>query len=59
MNINKNFMIDNVKANIRYIKNTANEYDIKHNDEILNGELTFNQANITDGDTVEATIRGA
>ena len=41
MNINKNLTIDNVKANIRYIKNTTDEYDIKHNEKILNGEITI------------------
>ena len=41
MTINKNLMIDNIKAYIRYIKNTTDEYDIKHNDEILDGELTI------------------
>ena len=59
MVINKNLMIDNIKANIRYIKNTEDEYDIKYNDEILDGELTIDKANFTDGDTVEAIVRSA
>ena len=41
MNINKNLKIDNIKTNIRYIKNTTDEYDIIHNDEILDGDLTI------------------
>ena len=41
MNINKNLKIDNIKANIGYIKNTTDEYDIIHNDKILDGDLTI------------------
>ena len=59
MTMNKNLMIDNIKAYIRYIRNTEDEYDIKYNDGILDGKLTIDKANLTNGDTVEATIRGA
>ena len=51
-------MINNIKAYIRYITNTTDEYDIKHKDETLDGELTINQTGITEGDTVDAVVRG-
>ena len=41
MNINKNLKINNIKANIKYIKNTTDEFDIIHNDMILDGGMTI------------------
>ena len=41
MNINKKLKIVNLKASIKYLKNTTEEYDIIHNDRILEGELTI------------------
>ena len=57
MSINNNLLINNIKAYVRYITNTMDEYDIKHKEQTLDGELTINQSGIKEGDTVDAVIR--
>ena len=57
--INKSLTINNIKANIKYLKDTREEYDIKYNNEILDGDMTIEEAKLADGDTIEATLRGA
>ena len=59
MLINKSLKIDNIKANIKYFKNTGDEYVIKYNNEVLDGDMTIEDANLTDGDTIEATLQDA
>ena len=57
MLINKNLSIDNIKANIKYKKGSRELYDIWYNDILLDGNLTIEEAKLTNGDAFEVTPR--
>ena len=46
-------MINNIKANIQWQRNTTDEYDIIHNNQVLDGAMTIEEANIENGDMIE------
>ena len=49
-------MINNIKANIQWQRNTTDECDIIHNNQVLDGAMTIEEANIENGDMIE--LRG-
>ena len=46
-------MINNIKANIQWQRNTTDEYDIIHDNQVLDGAMTIEEANIENGDMIE------
>ena len=57
MNINNNLTINNIKAHIRYILNTTDDYDVKYNGHILEGDLKINQTSIAEQGIVDVALR--